>query len=153
MCVERTAARNVLEVEFQTLMSNRSHRLQHDLRFPRGCHNHWPVSKPTPGQDENQECWHPKGNEVGQVYARHVHGSEERYPDSRWGIDTGMQQIRDEDASSGVVEDPSEDDCQCQNEEKEDREVCEEIGDSRAWPSPLVRRQEARQVPERPQNT
>src|SRR5271157_4973941 len=70
----------------------------------------WPVAQPTACQDDNQQCWHHKGDEAGQVYAGLVHGEKEWYPNKLRGIDAGMQQGSDENASSGVVEDPRKDD-------------------------------------------
>lgn len=56
------------------------------------------VAKPTSGQDDNQQCWHPKADEDSQVQAGLGerewypirHGEKEWYPDKLWGIDAGM---------------------------------------------------------------
>src|SRR5712691_12321941 len=76
------------------------------------------VAQPTACQDDNQQCWHPKADEDGQVQAGLVHDEKEWYPNKLWGIDAGMDQVGDENASSGVIEDPRKEDCKCQNHQK-----------------------------------
>lgn len=111
------------------------------------------VAKPTARQDDNQQCWYPKGDEGGQVDACVVRGREkERYPNKLRGIDAGMHYIGDENASSGVVEDPRKDDCKCQNHQKKNEEVCEEGSQAGAWPPSMIRGQEEQQMPEGPQD-
>src|SRR5690348_6787259 len=95
----------------------------------------WLVAQPAACQDDNQQCWHPKGDEGSQVQAGLVEGEEERYPDKLWGIDAGMHQVGDENAPSGVIEDPRKDDCKCHNHHKENREACEEGSEAGAWSS------------------
>jgi len=113
----------------------------------------WLVAQPTACQDDNQQCWHPKADEDGQVHARLAHGEKEWYPNKLWGIDAGMQQGSDENAPLGVVEDPRKDDCKCYDHQKKNGEVCEEGSEAGAWPSPVIRRQEVQQMPEAPQDT
>jgi len=103
------------------------------------------VAKPTAGQDDNQECWHPEADEAGQSQAGLVHDEREWYQSKLWGIDAGMRQDGDENASSGVVEDPRKDDCYGHNHQKENGKVCKE--------TTMNRRQEVRQMPENSQDT
>jgi hypothetical protein len=70
----------------------------------------WRIAKPAAGQDDNQQGRRPKGDEAGQVQPGLVHREKEGYPGKLRGIDGGMQQVGDENAPSGVVEDPGEDD-------------------------------------------
>ncbi len=60
----------------------------------------WLVAQPTARQDDNQQGWHPKADEDGQVHASLVYGEKEWYPHKLWGIEAGMQQVGDENASS-----------------------------------------------------
>src|SRR6266516_390423 len=64
-----------------------------------------------------------------------------------------MQQDSDEQAPSGVVEDPRKDDGHGYDQQDEHREVREEGSEAGNRPSMLPRRQEMWQVPAGPQDT
>ena len=113
----------------------------------------WLVAQPTACQDDNQQRRHPKGDEAGQVHAGLAHGEKEWYPHKLWGIDAGMQQGSDENTPLGVVEDPRKDDCKCYDHQKKHGKAHKKGSEAGAWPSPMIRRQEVRQMPEAPQDT
>ena len=78
----------------------------------------WSVAKPAACQDDDQHCWHAKADEGRQVQAGNVHCRKMRDQSKLWGIDAGVRQDRNEDASLSVIEDPGKEYGECRDHDQ-----------------------------------
>ena len=77
------------------------------------------VGEPSLGKDNKEKREHTEDSVHSHIQAGHSHNGKERQQGALWGIPTCMEADRREEASFGMVEHPSHDDVERDDQEEE----------------------------------